>query len=42
MHFIVEKIKYFTFFALERNLARDKTAFLVLKVIKVMKHLPKE
>lgn len=41
MQFIAEKVKCFMLFALDRYQAMDMTAFIELKVIKVMKHLPK-
>lgn len=41
MQFIAEKVKCFMLFVLDRYQAMDKTTFIELKVIKVMKYLPK-
>jgi len=42
MQFIAEKVKCFMLLSLDRYKAMDKTAFLEMKVIKVMKCLPKK
>lgn len=40
MQFIAEKVQCFMLFALDRYQDMDDTAFLELKVTKVMKRLP--